>query len=314
MKPIDRHIFGPVPSRRLGLSLGIDLVPPKTCTYDCIYCQVGKTTKKTIECREFFPVHDILEELKNRLSSVTPDVLTFSGSGEPTLYSKIDELIYGIRRLTNKKITLLTNGSLLWKDDVMERILDVDIIMPTITTQFEDTFNIIHKPHPELTISKVTEGLIRLRQEFRGKIYLELFVLAGINDNEKELLALKEIVGKIFPDKIQINTVVRPPSDKRALAVDIQRLKEIKDLFGDRAEIIADRSTHISDTVQEDKIEHILGMIKRRPVRDIDIANALGIDVDEVQSIIKGLLIKGMVLKYDHLGETYYKGRVRYEE
>ncbi len=313
MKPTDSHIFGPVPSRRLGLSLGIDLVPMKTCTYDCIYCQVGRTTRKTIECKEFFPVQEILKELKKRLSSVSPDVITFSGSGEPTLYSKIDELIAGARDITDKKIVLLTNGSLLWKEDVRKRVLDADIIIPTITTTSENIFRRIHRPHPELNVSQVIDGLIRLRDEYNGAIYLELFLVAGINDNKKELLAIKEIIGKISPDKIQINTVVRPPSDKKACAVNEQRLKEIQDLLGDRAEIIANKPRILSETPQEDKIRHILGMIRRRPVREIDICNALGIDADEVQSIIKGLLIKGMILRYEYLGETYYKGRIENE-
>ena len=313
MKPTDSHIFGPVPSRRLGLSLGIDLVPLKTCTYDCIYCQIGKTTNKITECEEFFPVQDIVKELKKRLLSVSPDVITFSGSGEPTLYSRIDELIAEVRRITNKKIALLTNGSLLWKDVIRKKILDVDIIMPTITTIFDDTFRRIHRPHPKLNISQIIEGLIKLRKQYKGTIYLELFLVAGINDNEKELLAMKEIIDKIFPDKIQINTVVRPPSDKKALAVNGQRLREIQDLLGDRAEIIIDKPRSLSDAIQKDKITHILGMTKRRPVREIDIANALGIDADEVQSIIKGLLIKGMILRYEYLGEIYYRGRIENE-
>lgn len=313
MKPTNSHIFGPVPSRRLGLSLGIDLVPPKTCTYDCIYCQVGRTTKKTVACQDFFSVQNIVQELSKTLLSVSPDIITFSGSGEPTLYSKIDKLIAQIKRLSNKKIALLTNGSLIWRDDVREKISGVDIIMPTITTVFNNTFRIIHRPHTELNISQIIEGLIKLRRQYKGSIYLELFIVVGINDSRKELLAIKDVIRMISPDKIQINTVVRPPSDEKALAVSPQKLREVQDLFGPKAEIIADKPPAPSAGLQKDKITHILDMATRRPIRKIDIANTLGIDTGEVQLLIKRLLIKGMLSKYEYLGETYYRGRAKNE-
>ncbi len=307
MKLTNYRIFGPVPSRRLGLSLGIDLVPFKTCTYDCIYCQVGRTTNKTVECKEFFPVEDILSQLKEKILSTSFDVITFSGSGEPTLYKKLDELVYEIKKLTNKKIVLLTNGSLFWNDEVRKRVLDVDIILPTITTVFEETHRLIHRPHPKLNINQIIDGLIKLRNEYDGKIFLEFFILKGINDNEKELTAVKQTIDKINPEKIQINTVVRPPSEKIAVPVSSEDLRKVCDFFGNKAEIIA-YIPRISSTeeVKEDKIKAILEMIKRRPVKDIDISNALGIDINEVHSIIKGLLIKGMISEYEHLGDTYY--------
>ncbi len=314
MKPINRHIFGPVPSRRLGLSLGIDLVPFKTCSYDCIYCQVGKTTLKTIECKEFFSVKEIITELKQRLVYVNPDIITFSGSGEPTLYSKLDILIEEIRKITNIKIALLTNGSLLWKKDVRKKVLEADIILPTLTTTFNYTFKKIHRPHPNLNINMIIEGLIKLRKEYKKNIYLELFFISNINDSEKELLALKNIIDKISPDKVQINTVVRPPSEKGVTALDINKLEYIKDLLAQDAEIIAEKSRTVNDFGKKaDHMSQIFEMIKRRPVREIDIVKSLGIDLNEVKSIIKGLLIKGMISKYEHLGEIYYKGRVGYE-
>jgi len=299
------HVFGPVPSRRLGLSLGIDLIPFKTCTYDCIYCQVGRTIRKTTKCEEFFSPEQILEEIKEKLSNISPDFITFSGSGEPTLYSKIDELTRKIKRITDIKIALLTNGSLFWKDEIRERVLEIDLILPTLTTANEDTFRRIHRPHPELRLNNIIDGLIKLRKEYKGKIFLELFVLKGINDNEKELIPLRDVIKRIKPDKIQINTVVRPPSEKDAIAVDMDKLEEIASFFGKNAEVIAYRR-RISKGVKGDKISHIVEMIKRRPVSAKDISDAMGIDIDEVHSIIKGLMIKGIISFYDHLNETYY--------
>ncbi len=307
MKPTDSRIFGPVPSRRLGLSLGIDLVPFKTCTYDCIYCQVGRTTNKSLECKEFFPVEDILAQLKDKISLSSFDVITFSGSGEPTLYSKLDELIYEIKNLTDKKIALLTNGSLLWKEEVRKKVLDVDIILPTLTTVFEKTYKFIHRPHPKLNINKIIDGLIHLRNEYDGNIFLELFVLKDINDNKNELIPLKDVIDKIKPEKIQINTTVRPPSEKVAVPLSKEELERICDFLGNKAEIIAYTPRISSKKLKEEnRIKAILEMVKRRPVKDIDISNALGIDINEVRSIIKGLLIKGMITEYEHLDDTYY--------
>ena len=299
------YVFGPVPSRRLGYSLGIDLVPFKTCTYDCIYCQVGRTTKKTIKCEEFFPPEQILEEIKEKLSKTSPDFITFSGSGEPTLYSKIGELTEKIKKITDIKIALLTNGSLLWREDIREKLSKIDLILPTLTTANEDTFRRIHRPHPELRLNNIIDGLIKFRKEYNGKIFLEVFILKGINDNKEELIPLRDVIEEIEPDKIQMNTAVRPPSEKDAVAVDMKRLEEIASFFGEKAEVIAYRQ-RVSKGVKGDKISHIVEMIKRRPVSAKDISDAMGIEMEEVHSIIKGLMIKGVISAYNHLDETYY--------
>ncbi|MCP4669527.1 MAG: radical SAM protein, partial [Deltaproteobacteria bacterium] len=138
------HVFGPVPSRRLGLSLGIDLIPAKTCTFDCLYCQVGRTTRRTLEPRPFVPVGDVAEEVEKRLQKTVPDVITLAGSGEPTLHSRIDHVIAAIKEMTKTKVAVLTNGSLFWREDVRKRVLGADVIMPTLSSAFSHTFRIIH--------------------------------------------------------------------------------------------------------------------------------------------------------------------------
>ncbi len=304
MKLTDPRIFGPVPSRRLGLSLGVDLLPFKTCTYDCIYCQLGRTTCKTVECKDFFEVSEIVAQLKERLGRIKPDVITFSGSGEPTLYSKIDLLVKKIKEISDIKIALLTNGSLFWKEEIRKKVLDIDIILPTLSSVSEDIFRKIHRPHPSLSISKITEGLLRLREEYQGKIYLELFFVKGINDNDKEVYLLKKTVERLCPDKIQINTAVRPPSESWVSAVESKRLREIKEAFGRNAEVISER-TKFSVKGMSD----ILEMAKRRPIRKTDVANLLGISIKEAEAMLKGLEIKGEIFGYKYQGEIYYRGR-----
>ena len=300
------HVFGPVPSRRLGLSLGVDLVPLKTCTYNCLYCQVGRTTRQNLKIESFVPVTEVLEELGKKLEICNPDAITFSGSGEPTLSSDIDRVISFVKERTDTKTVVLTNGSLLWQEDVRHRISGADIIMPTLTTAFEETFQLIHEPHTDLNLNAIVEGLKSLRRAYKGSLYLEVVLLAGFNDSEKELEGLRSMIDQISPDKIQLNTVVRPPSDPRAVSLDTKRLEEIKKLFGGKAEIIA--QTPLQNTGgEEDTVNTtILEMAKRRPVRVRDVANVCGISLEEADSLIKDLVVKGTLRQQKHEGEIYY--------
>lgn len=300
------YVFGPVPSRRLGLSLGIDLIPAKTCTYDCLYCQVGRTTQKTVQTNAFVSNHKVLDELKKRLEILTPDAVTLSGSGEPTLYSEIDQVIASIKRITDTKIAILTNGSLFWQEVVRRRVSGADIIMPTLTTAFEETFRTIHRPHPELSLRRIIDGLKRLRQMYNGQIFLEVFLLAQINDSEKELEGLKALIEVIAPDKIQLNTVARPPADQSAISLDTERLKEIRGFFGEKSEIIAEAPLRKRWGQYDSMVESILEMATRRPVRALDIATIFNMPLEEVEGVVKGLEIKGALRQQEHLGEIYY--------
>jgi wyosine [tRNA(Phe)-imidazoG37] synthetase (radical SAM superfamily) len=300
------YVFGPVPSRRLGLSLGVDLIPAKTCTYDCLYCQVGRTTQKTVLTNAFVPIQEVIDELKKRLEIFTPDAVTLSGSGEPTLYSKIDQVIAAIKRITDTKIAILTNGSLFGQGVVRRRVAGADIIMPTLTTAFEETFRTIHRSHPELHLKSIIEGLKRLRQMYNGQIFLEVFLLAQINDSQKELEGLKKVIDEISPDKIQLNTVVRPPADQSAISLDMERLKEIRDFFGEKAEIIAETPLRRRWGQYETMVESILAMAKRRPLRASDIAILFNMPLQEAEGVVKGLEIKGTLRQQEHLGEIYY--------
>lgn len=302
------YIFGPVPSRRLGLSLGVDLIPHKTCTFDCLYCEVGRTTNRTITSSPFAPVDEILRQLAGRLTECSPDVITLAGSGEPTLHSEIHHIITGIRELTDTRIAILTNGSLFWDDAVRKRVLSADLIMPTLSSAVSSTFQTIHRPHNDLTLDRIVDGLKQLRAEFDGLIYLEVILLAGINDTEEEMRALKPLIRKIQPEKIQLNTVVRPPADGRAKALDSKRLEEIKLFLGERAEIVVDIGGAQSAMARDTKGKGLLEMVRRRPLRPKDIANSMGLSIDEVESMVKGLLIKGYLRRQDHSGEVFYMG------
>ena len=300
------YVFGPVPSRRLGLSLGVDLIPPKTCTFDCLYCQVGRTTLKTVKPQVFAPAGEVLDEMKRKLPGVSPDVITLAGSGEPTLHSEIGSIISSIRGMTGTDIVVLTNGSLLWRKDVAQKVLKAHIVMPTLTSAFDETFQKIHRPHPDLKLDVVIRGLKDFRQEFEGQFLLEVVLLKGINDSEREFEGLKKTADGISPDRIQLNTVVRPPSDSTAIALDRKRLEDIKMLFGKRADIVAEASVEGKRGKEKNLASDFLAMVKRRPLSTVDAAHSLGLSLEEVEDLVKGLMIKGFISSREHSGETYY--------
>ncbi len=301
-----KYVFGPVPSRRLGLSLGVDLIPHKTCTFDCLYCEVGRTTNLTLNPSGFAPFGDVLKELKERLRTCTPDVITLAGSGEPTLYADLEHVIDGIKQIAEPNVALLTNGSLFWREEMVRRVLQADIILPTLSSAFERTFRRVHRPAAGLTLEKVIEGLKRLRALYRGQIFLETIFLAGVNDTDEEIAALKPVIEAVNPDKIQINTVVRPPADRRAKCLDTKRLKEIKDFLGPKAEIIAGSPVGKKKEGPESAAEEFLNMVRRRPLTAADMARLSNMPVDVAESVIKGLLIKGMIRKREYSGEIFY--------
>jgi len=231
-------VFGPVASRRLGRSLGVDLIPYKTCTYDCLYCQVGITTDKTIKRQSWVDVDTVIAELKGKLAS-KPDYITLSGSGEPTLYKQTGELIGQIKQITSVPVAVLTNGSLLWMDEVRQALMQADLVVPSLDAGSEEVFRKINRPHAEISFEKMLDGLIEFRRKFDGKYWLEVFIIAGINDGNEEVDNLARCIRRIEPDRIQVNTVVRPPAEVSARPVELEKLKAIAERLGPNAEVIA---------------------------------------------------------------------------
>lgn len=238
-----RYIFGPLKSRRLGNSLGINLTPYKVCTFDCVYCQLGKTTQKTQIRQEYLPAAEILEELRSWLEN-NPDeakslqYITFSGSGEPTLNIKIGELIAGIKKLSDIPVAVITNASLLADPSVRSVLSAADLIVPSLDAVVPEVFERIDQPQEGIKVTDIIDGLISLRKEFRGVIWLEVMLVSGINDDLRYIKKLKEVVDQIKPDKIQINSPVRSSAEQIILPPDRQKLEKIKEILGQNCEII----------------------------------------------------------------------------
>jgi wyosine [tRNA(Phe)-imidazoG37] synthetase (radical SAM superfamily) len=301
-----QYIFGPVPSRRLGRSLGVDLVPFKTCTYDCIYCQLGHTTHKTVERKEWVPLDRVIDQLKARLDT-QPDYITLSGSGEPTLYSRLEEVIVRIKTITNIPIAVLTNGSLLWRRDVRKALLSADMVCPSLDAGSNRIFHYVNRPHTDITFHEMLKGLITFRREYRGRYWLEVFLLAGVTTPEMEIHRLYTYIEAIQPDKVQVNTVTRPPSEPFARAVPSKQLHAIIKKLSAKAEIIADVD-HVHE--QHDfsvRREDVLTLLQRRPCSIADIAAGLGIHRNEAVKYVEALFSAGKIEVSVEHQQLYYK-------
>ena len=291
------QIFGPVPSRRLGFSLGIDPIPFKTCSLNCIYCQLGKTTFKTIKRKEYIPVRKILNELKEVLTSPKEiDYITLSGSGEPTLNSKTGKLIKEIKNLTDIPVAVLTNGTLLTKKELRQELLPADVVIPSLDAGNQETFIKINRPHPSLKIEKIIEGMMKFRDIYKGEIWLEVMLVKDINDSEEELNSLRNVIEIIRPNRIQLNTPVRPPSEKWVKILTNERLLEIKEFFGENCEVIAEFKRKEQKAYIKDIEDEILTLISRRPVTTEEISFSLGLHINEVIKYVESLLKQKKVI------------------
>jgi wyosine [tRNA(Phe)-imidazoG37] synthetase (radical SAM superfamily) len=285
-----KYLFGPVPSRRLGISLGIDLVPKKVCSLNCVYCEVGKTTNLTLERKEYVEYDKIIKELKDYFSdNPDPDYITFSGSGEPTLNFRIADVLEFIKK--NKPdipVAVLTNGTLLYDPWVRKDILNADVVLPSFDAATDRVFRKINRPQKKLTIDNYIQGLIDFRKEYKGKIWLEIFILPGYNDSKLELVELKKAILKINPDSVQLNTLDRPGTIHGLKGATYEELQKIVDFWKlDNVEIIKSASKRKDIQSYRSDIETaILETVLRRPCTIDDLIKILGLHINEINKYL----------------------------
>ena len=294
-----KHLFGPVPSRRLGISLGVDLVPHKICSLNCVYCEVGRTTDLTIERKEYIPLNDILAELKSYLDNEPElDYITFSGAGEPLLHNGIGKIITLIKENYPKyKLALLTNSTLLYDEKVRKEILGIDLLLPSLDAVSKKVFKKLNRPNSQLDNDKIIEGLIKFSKDFSGKIWLEVFIVPGLNDTTEELELLKNVIHQIAPDKVQLNTLDRPGTENWIEPVSKNRMEEIAEFFKPLpVEIIAKfQSRNKLRSYHKNVEQQIIETIKRRPCTDKDLSEMLGLHINEINKYLSELLHEGSV-------------------
>jgi wyosine [tRNA(Phe)-imidazoG37] synthetase (radical SAM superfamily) len=301
------HLFGPVPSRRLGRSLGVDLIPPKTCTYDCIYCEVGPTTCRSQE-RFPYQTEAIIAEMTDYLKApgVRPDVITLAGSGEPTLNLGLGRIIREIKGMCPIPVAVLTNGALLYLPEVRRELAAADIVLPSLDAARDEIYRAINRPLPELSLDSLLDGLMSFRREYRGQIWLEVMLLKGINDTEAELILLRRALEKLAPDKIQLNTAVRPVVDDAARPLDPAEMEAAAAILGGPVEIIASFCrADIAGSPRQD--EDLVEMLSRRPMTAPDLAQALGLPLVQIVARLKRLQDSGRISHDRYHDEEFYR-------
>ena len=311
-----------MPSRRLGRSFGVDIVPFKVCTLDCIYCQLGGTTEKSIERKPYIPAGPIIDELKEALNKgLETDYITIAGSGEPTLNSQLGEIIERIKKTTEIPIAIVTNGTLLYRADVRADCAKADVVLPSLDAGDEQTFKKINRPHGDISIERLISGLCAFRKEFAGQLWLEVFFVDSVNTDPGQIAQIRAIIERIGPDKVQLNTAVRPTAETGVKKLNAQELHAIAERLDLNCEIIVDYSPGLGNGLLEgkendmsgthlpvrDKTKSVFSMLKRRPCSLEDICSALNIGRNEALKYVTFLRQKGAVCTEEKEGRVFFK-------
>jgi wyosine [tRNA(Phe)-imidazoG37] synthetase (radical SAM superfamily) len=316
-----KYLYGPVPSRRLGLSLGVDIVPLKVCTLDCIYCQLGRSSQKTLTRKIYAPLQDVLSELKGRIESgLRADYITIGGSGEPTLHSQLGELIEAIKDVSRIPVAVLTNGTLFYEPAVRADCSRADVVLPSLDAGDEQTFNRINRPHNCIRLEQLVEGLCAFRAEYSGAVWLEVFLVEGINTETREVDKIAGLIRRIRPDKVQLNTAVRPGTEPGVSAVRPERLEAIaSQLVGalkanagtdeprPQVEVIADFASVRHAKPAATTSENLAAMLKRRPCSLDDICRAAGLSRQEALKQLTALRQNGAVRREKINRKVFYR-------
>ncbi len=311
MRSPPRFLFGPVPSRRLGRSLGIDVIPPKTCSYDCIYCESGRTTALTVERREFADNDQVLAELRRffREHPTGADAITFSSAGEPTLHLSLGPLIEGIKReCPQLPLVVLTNGSLLWDPEVRRALLPADRVVPSLDAATSETFRRLNRPHGTLELDAILEGLQAFSRDYGGELHVEVLLVRGVNDTPRELKALRHAIERVKPRCIELNTVVRPPAYPEVQGLTREEMAEAARCFPPEITRIIGcfeplaRQGGTSESLEE----RVLQMITRRPCSLEEMADSLGSSVAALEAVLTDLERRGRIQLRQYKERLFY--------
>ncbi len=301
------HLYGPIPSRRLGRSLGLSPIPGKTCNYACNYCMLGATNHMEVKRQEWFPLEELLREVDDFLQEeIAYDTVTICGEGEPTLYSRLGDLIRALKERQDKPIAVITNGGNLDREEVRRDLSQADIVLPSLEASDEACWRKIHRPSPHISYENIIEGLKRFSGEFSGQLWLEIMMIQGMNDQEDQLVGLKRLVDEIKPDRLYINTPVRPPADPTVQPPDHDRVKKAaKYLGGIALDYLTDREFH---SAEEDPMKAVLTICKRHPMNQYELAHFLQErGVEDVEKFRQGLKATEGVETVNYRGIESYR-------
>jgi wyosine [tRNA(Phe)-imidazoG37] synthetase (radical SAM superfamily) len=304
-----KYVYGPVPSRRMGLSLGVSPIPKKSCNYSCVYCQLGRTDRMTNQRELYFPLYEILGEVDDFLSAqVNYDVITIVGEGEPTLYRALGDLIIELKNRTEKPVAVITNGALLKDSHVRKELMSADIVLPTLDATDEEMYRKINRPHKTIPYTEVVGGLRRFSKYYEGQLWLETMLVEGMNDSTEALYAYRKLLDTIRYDRLYINTPVRPPAENWVKAVSSEKIEEaVRILRGISIDMLVSTGFY---SEKEDHLEAILSIIKRHPMNQHEILGFLSSrHAEDPEKYLKELEGKGEVEKLSYKGYDTYRFR-----
>jgi wyosine [tRNA(Phe)-imidazoG37] synthetase (radical SAM superfamily) len=302
-----KFTFGPVPSRRLGFSLGVDIIPRKICTFDCIYCQIGKTTNQEIKRKSFFDRHEIVEEIITKAKQLNHvDHITFSGSGEPTLNSDIGFIIREIKKTLDIPVAVITNGSLFNEKEIRDDLCMADVVLPSLDAASEDIFRYINRPHSLIELDTIIEGMKIFRDIYKGNIWLEIMLIKNVNDSIEELERLKKTVEYLGVEKVQLNTVIRPPADKTTDSISKGELNKISEYFGCGCEVICNFEKEVKKNNENNWLEMVLDILKRRSLTLRDIVKITGVPEHKVKNSLIIMEAEGKIKEFHFEDNIFY--------
>lgn len=305
-----KHVFGPVPSRRLGLSLGIDTIPLKTCNWNCVYCQLGRSVPLTNERREYFPSQEILDDITAALQAHQPgqiDWVTFVGSGEPLLHSGLGWLIRQVKNLTDLPVAVITNGSLLYLPEVRQELLAADAVLPTLDAGTPELYVEINRPHPEITFNRLLEGLQAFRQEYTGRLWIEVMLVQGLNDHPQALWEIAKRLQQIKPDAVHINLPTRPPAETWVQPPNSESLMQALAILGNIAEVVHPAEGSFDLSGYDNLTDAVIGIITRHPMRQEELERTLDCwSPGQVNQTLQELLSSGRAQVVERYGSRFW--------
>ena len=310
MSETKTYIYGPIPSRRLGQSLGVDLIPLKTCNWNCVYCQLGRTKPLTNERREYVPTNIVMAQIEQALATHEPgeiDFISFVGAGEPTLHSGIGTLIRQVKEHSDIPVAVITNGATLYLPDVRSDLSAADVVMPTINAGNNALYQRIARPHPDVTFARYAEGLVAFRGEFLGKLWIEVMLLKDVNDTEPALRELATVLRAIQPDEVHITLPTRPPSETWIDVPDNEGIMRATAILGDIAHVVHPRAGSFDLSGHESVVDAVIGIITRHPMSQEQLEETLSNWVPEqVEAALAQLAASGEARKVDRLGRSFW--------
>ncbi len=306
-----KYVFGPVSSKRLGQSLGVDLLPPKSCTWNCLYCQLGKTKKFAIERQEFFPREEILGEIREAIATNKGiDWVTFVGSGETMLYKGIGWLIAEVKKLTATPVAVITNGSLFYLPEVRRELVKADAVLPSLNAGTEALHVQIDRPAEGLTFRKHIEGLVAFRREYKGRLWIEVMLLGGINDSDEALRDLAAVLKEINPDMVHIVLPTRPAPEQEILLPSDERIERAIAILSEVTTVVHPLKGNMDLRSASDLLEAVTAIISRHPVQQRELQKAIADcfpdENNKASEVMQKMLVTGRFKLVEHGGEPYW--------